>query len=87
MNDIIQSNIALNNLGRHTFRDGKLLATIDGFSLFDDMLIIEYVDCFWDDEKIEISLPLNFIGYNRDGENPVLFFYKIFKNFVSMGRI
>ena len=39
------------------------------------------------DEKIEISLPLNFIGYNRDGENPVLFFYKIFKNFVSMGRI
>jgi hypothetical protein len=89
MDDVIQSNIdivnALNNLGTHTFRDGKLLATIGGFQSSEEKLIIEYINCSWDDEYFHIELPLIFIGYVRDME-PLEYFYKIFKSFVSMGR-
>ena len=91
MNNVQQSNLEileyLNSLEQpFIFRDGKLLASIAGFSCSGEMITIDYVDAYWDGEKIEIDLPLNFIGYVHDGD-PASFFHNFFKNFISPGNV
>ena len=89
MDDVVQSNIdivnSLNDIGMHTYRDGKLLATIGGFNVFGEKLTIDYIEASWDGEPTSFDLPYHFVGYVHDGD-PLSYFYKIFKNAMSLGK-
>jgi len=59
---------ALNNLGEHTFRDGKVVAKISGFSCKSSSLTIDYVDATYDNIPIQIDTPLHIVDLVHDSD-------------------
>jgi len=57
----------LNEIGPHTFRDGKVLAYIDNFYANGELLMIETISASYDDIPVNIDLPVGWAGYDLVG--------------------
>ena len=61
---------ALNELGQHTFRDGKVVATVDGFYSQGNCFVVENVSATYDDVPVILDTPLNWINFDSS-DDPV----------------
>jgi hypothetical protein len=73
--------IALQNMGSHYFRNGKILAFVGDVSSNADMLIIGILNVEYDGIPVEIDLPLILIGYTYDTD-PLSGAYDSIANFI-----
>jgi hypothetical protein len=67
MNALDLSN-AMNSIGEHTFRNGLVLARVAGFSSYGDKFTIQSAFATYDNQIIELDCPLNWIGFEFDGD-------------------
>lgn len=68
---------ALNIIGPHTFRDGKVLASIENFNANNEMLSIDITTASYDNINIPIESTIHWSNYQLLEDNPVTFAYKL----------
>ena len=72
---------ALNQIGPHIFRDGKVLAYIDNFSANNELLMIGTISALYDDIPVNIDLPIGWAGYELVGDQtPLQLAYDLISN-------
>jgi hypothetical protein len=72
---------ALNEIGPHTFRDGKVVAYIDNFYANGELLMIETISASYDDVPVDIDLPIGWAGYELVGDQtPLQLAYDLISN-------
>jgi hypothetical protein len=59
---------AMNKLGEHTFRIGKVLATVSGFSSEKNCFTVNNISASYDGVPITLDVPLNWVNFNSNDD-------------------
>jgi hypothetical protein len=73
--------IAMTNLGEHTFRNGLVVARIGGFSSDGNKFTIDSVFATYDNIIVELDCPIHWVGVEFDSE-PVLIAHQLVSDLV-----
>jgi len=73
---------ALEEMGTHAFRHGKVLMVISNFAYVGEQFTIFNAMAWYDGNIVELDLPLHFVGFEHDGIDPLSSAYDYLSNFI-----